>query len=122
MNDRGLRFGEIRTRSSGCVCRQREFQRGRCHSRRHARLELREIVPATSVAKYQIPEVRGQKSEERGIFKQTPNAERRTPKAFASRHPTEETAGKGHREENRGQSLVSRNIYGPCTGKFMLRA
>src|SRR5206468_9803392 len=52
-----------------------------------------------------------------GSKRPTPNTQRRTPNVQLKK-----TADKGHREENRGQSLVSRNIYGPCTGKFMLRA
>src|SRR5256885_11357019 len=51
MNDRGLRSGEICTRSSGYVCRRPEFPQGLCRSRRNVRLELREIVPETCVKK-----------------------------------------------------------------------
>ena len=66
MNDQGLRFGEICTKSNGYVCRQPEFPRGPCRSRPRAWLELGEIVLETF--RYQI-------------FKQTTNPP--TPKASA---------------------------------------
>src|SRR6476646_11126804 len=64
MNDRGLRFEEICTKSSGCVFRQPEFQREPCRSRHYPLLALREVVSETFG--YQI-------------FKETPNAQRPTP-------------------------------------------